>query len=137
VLNLPAGLVAHCESCGIVVPADAPRPASGADCAFVARNKLAHWYPNETIKGQHAAATAAWKLIYHAAIEGTTPDAAAVAYWQQYRKDPKKHFTSSAARIALTPEQVQEQMAKQPQGAAVKFDFHQIAKGRRDKHFYE
>jgi hypothetical protein len=134
--DLPAGLVLHCESCSIVIPADALRP-EGGDCAFVALNKLAHWYPNETIKGQHAAATAAWRLIYHEAINGPVPDAACVAYWQQYLKDPKKHFATSLARTSLTPDQVQEQMAKMPQGATVKFDFHEIAKARRDAHFYE
>jgi hypothetical protein len=136
-MNLPAGFAVHCATCNVVVPADAPRPAAGGDCAFVVRNKLARWYANETIKGQHTAATAAWKLIHHEAVEGPAPDAACVAYWQQYRKDPKKHFCSSAARAALTPEQVQEQLAKVPQGATVKFDFHRIAKARRDAHFYE
>jgi len=128
--NLPAGLVVHCAGCNVVVPADAPRPAVGS-------NKLAHWYPNETIKGQHAAATAAWHMIYHKAITGPSPDAASVDYWQQCRKDPKKHFVESAARKALTPEQVQEQMAKVPQGATVESDLHRIAKARRDAKFYE
>jgi hypothetical protein len=136
-VNLPSGLVVHCAACNVVIPSDAPRPAVGGDCAWVARGKMAPPHPNETIKGQHTAATAAWHMIYHKAITGATPDAASVAYFQQYRKDPKKHFVTSLARTLLTPEQVQEQMAKVPQGATVKFDFHRIAKARRDAAFYE
>lgn len=137
ILNLPAGLVVHCASCNVVIPSDAPRPAVGGDCAWVARGKMAPWHPNETIKGQHAAATAAWHMIYHKAITGATPDAAAVAYFQQYRKDPKKHFVISLARTSLTPEQVQEQIGKIPQGAQVKIDVTRIAKARRDAAFYK
>ena len=120
-MNLPAGLVIHCSSCNVVVPEDAPRPASGGNCAWVARNKMAPWHANETLKGQHTAATAAWQMIYHAAVHGATPDAAAVAYWQQYRKNPKQHFCSSGAHQALTPEQKTAQAA---------------LRGGRDHHFY-
>jgi hypothetical protein len=122
-LVLPAGFAVHCAACGVVVPADAPRPASGADCAWVVQHKMAWFNPQESIRGQHTMATAAWKLIHHAAVEGSTPDAASVAYWQQYRKDPKKHFVASVARTSLTPAQVTAQLAMPKQGP-------------RDKHFY-
>lgn len=135
-MNLPAGFAVHCASCNVIVPADAPHPAAGADCAWVVRNKMATWFPNETIKGQHTQATAAWRLIHHAAIEGPTPDTASVTYWQQYRKDPKQHFATSLARTSLTPAQVQEQLGKVPQGATVKIDLNGIAKARRDANFY-
>jgi hypothetical protein len=107
----------------VVVPSDAPRPAAGVDCAWVARNKMGPFHPNETLKGQHTAATAAWSMIHHGALNSAAPDAASVAYFQQYRKDPKKHFATSAARLALTPEQLAEQ--------------HAHPKARRDAHFYE
>jgi hypothetical protein len=80
-------------------------------------------HPNETIKGQHAAATAAWHMIYWKAITGASPDAASVAYLHQYQKNPKQHFVTSVARKALTPEQVAEQQAH--------------PKARRDAAFYK
>jgi hypothetical protein len=122
-VNLPSGLVVHCAACNVVIPSDAPRPAVGGDCAWVARGKMAPPHPNETIKGQHAAATAAWHMIYHKAITGATPDAASVAYLLGYQKNPKQHFVSSAARQALTPAQVAEQQAH--------------PKARRDAAFYK
>lgn len=122
-LVLPAGFALHCAACNVVIPADAPWPAVGGDCAWVARGKMAPWHANETIKGQHAAATAAWHMIYWKVVTGASPDAASVAYLRQYQKNPKQHFVSSAARKALTPAQLAEQ--------------HAHPKARRDAAFYE
>ena len=134
-MDLPEGLVVHCESCGIVVPSDAPRP-DGGHCALVAANKLSHFRPNETVKGQHTMATAAWWLIYHDLLHGPHPDAAVVAYWNQYRTNPKQHFVSSAVRCALTPEQVAEQIIMKPPDIRLGKDVLRIATNRRDAGFY-
>lgn len=115
--DLPAGLVIHCEGCGIVIPADAPRP-EGGDCAWVVRNKMAPFHANETVKGQHTAAAAAWHMIYHRAIQ-SHPESG--KYLRQFKNDPIRHFSSSQARQALTAEHVQSQRALTP---------------NRDAHFY-
>jgi hypothetical protein len=133
---LPEGLVLHCGGCGVVVPSDAPRP-EGGDCALVAANKLSHFRANETIKGQHTMATAAWSLIYHDLLHGPNPDAAIVAYWHQYRSNPKQHFVSSAARQALTSEQVAEQISMKPPDIRVGKDVLRAASVRRDANFYD
>ena len=110
--NLPAGLVFHCDACGIVIPADAPRPAGG-DCAWVAEHRMAWFDPDETLKGQHTMATAAWHLIYDRELkEAAHPQA--VEYLRTFRSDPQQHFRCSHARRALSTEHVAQQRAMKP-----------------------
>jgi hypothetical protein len=78
---------------------------------FVAQHRLAWFDPQETVRGQHTMATAAWHLIYHAEVEGASPDPQAVAYMRKYRADPRSHFCTSHARKALSAEQVGQQRA--------------------------
>lgn len=139
--GLPEGLMVHCGSCGIVVPSDAPRP-DGGNCARAAANKLSHFRPSETIKGQHTMATAAWSLIYHDLLHGSSRDAAMVAYWHQYRTNPKQHYVSSMARRALTQEQLAAQMSAKPPDIRIGRDgagnnVVNAVSNRRDVHFYE
>jgi hypothetical protein len=87
-------------------------------------------------------ATAAWSLIYHDLLHGPSPDAAVVAYWHLYRTNPKQHYVSSAARRALTPEQLAEQVSKKPPDIRVGKDeagkvIMRTVSNRRDAHFYE
>lgn len=110
---LPTGLQYHCDACKVVVPSDAPR-LDNADCAFVTKNKLAWFNPNETIKGQHTMATAAWILIYFKSLQVEGKDGIGNAYVKSHTFTPKAHFHESAARQALTPEQVEEQIALNP-----------------------
>jgi hypothetical protein len=102
--ELPQGLTVHCEKCNIVIPSDAPRP-EGGDCAFVALHKLTWFNPKETITGQHCMATAAWALIYHETISAAHPES--VSYLRQFKHERKAHFTASAVRKAMTPEQIE------------------------------
>jgi hypothetical protein len=86
-------------------------------------------------------ATCAWSLIYHDLLHGPNPDAAIVAYWKQYRTNPKQHFVSSEARRALTPEQVARQISMKPPDIlvgkdVVGKDVVTVTSNRRDKHFY-
>jgi hypothetical protein len=104
--ELPEGLVFHCGKCLVVIPADSPRP-DGGDCEFVARHKLAWFNPKETIAGQHCMAVAAWSLIYHEALSVSVPHVEGVEYIRQFKRERKDHFAQSAARKAMTAEQVE------------------------------
>ena len=41
---LPTGLVYHCDTCGVVIPGDAPTP-DAPSCAWVVANKMAWFNP--------------------------------------------------------------------------------------------
>jgi hypothetical protein len=111
--KLPEGLAVHCDSCKVVVPSDAPRSGQ-CDCEYVALHKLAWFNPAETLAGQFAMATAAWALIYEAALRAG--DAECVQYRRQYQMERKAHFAGSAARQAMTPEQVEAHAAHRRDG---------------------
>lgn len=105
--ELPEGLVIHCDKCNIVIPSDAPRP-EGGDCEFVANHKLAFFNPKETLAGQFCMAAAAWSLIYHQPLSARAcPES--VEYHRQFKLERKSHYAQSAARKAMTEEQVQAQ----------------------------
>ncbi len=106
-IPLPPGLVYHCETCRIAIPADAPKPAV-ADCATPARRKFGQLHRDELTTGHFAQAVASWSLIHHEALNGLEPDLECVEYWRQFRFERKAHFQASAVRAALTPEQVDE-----------------------------
>ena len=101
--TLPAGLVHHCYGCKIVIPSDAPRP-NEANCAFVAMHKLAWSNPAETVAAQFLMAVAAWGLIHNKALKSGDP--MATAYQRAFQADRKAHYAASAARKAMTAEQV-------------------------------
>lgn len=103
--TIPAGLEIHCAACGLVVPSDAPRPASGGDCAFVAQHRLSHFNAAETPAAQHVMAVCTWALIYDTELRGKS-DAAASTYHAAFRASRKAHFAASAVRKAMTPEAV-------------------------------
>jgi hypothetical protein len=110
----PSGLIVHCANCNIVVPADAPR-STDSDCAFVALHRLTWFNPNETVAGQHVMAVAAWGLIHDAALKAAHPEA--TAYYRRFQLQRKAHFAESAARKAMTPEQVEAGKAHRRDGA--------------------
>ena len=101
---LTAGLAVHCASCSIVVPTDAPTPSNG-DCGAVEAAHLAWHDPYETVAAQHAMAVGAWGFIYHVAL--SSGDSQSLAYRKQFLSDRKGHFALSAARQAMTEEQVE------------------------------
>ena len=111
----PAGLIVHCADCNIVVPADAPR-STDSDCAFVAIHRLAWFNPNETVAAQHVMAVAAWALIHDKALR-ETKQADCTAYQAAFRASRKNHFAASAARRAMTSEQVEAGKAHRRDGA--------------------
>lgn len=113
-VNVTPGLIIHCHRCGLVVPADAPRPAF-SDCDFVALHKLAYYNAKETPAAQHVMAVAAWGLIHHAALTAGEPTC--TAYQQAFRKSRKDHFAESAVRKAMTPEQVEAGLQNRRDGA--------------------
>jgi len=95
--DLPVGFTLHCDECGLVVPVEAPRPAAGADCAFVARHNLAWFNAGLPSRLQHTQASATWELIHHEALRGESPDAECLEYLDQFKRRPEAHFSRSVA----------------------------------------
>ena len=115
--SLPAGLIYHCASCKLVIPSDAPTVA-GADCAFVAKHKLAWFNAKETPAGQHVQAVATWQLIHDAPLKTNEP--ATRQYLAAFRASRNAHFAASAVRKAMTPAQIQAGMQHRRDGALYK-----------------
>lgn len=105
-MDLPKGLVYHCDACKIVVPEDSPCP-EGGDCAVIADVRIAIFNPYATLKAQHTMASAAWQMIYHQAI--ADKEAASAEYLHRFHHAPRDHFQDSALHKALTPEEIEQQ----------------------------
>ena len=101
--GLPEGLVYHCESCRVVVPAEAPRPETPGDCATVAKHKLAWFNPEASLRHQHVMATGAWELIHWHHLHGDAKHAACVDYKRQFNRRPDEHWQNSEVAKALLP----------------------------------
>lgn len=106
VVDLPPGLVYHCEQCLVVVPADAPR-AEAQDCVAIAHSGLTWFNARETLAGQFTMAAAAWNLIHHAALAEGHPEC--LEYHRQLTGERKRHFAKSEARKSMTPAQVRDE----------------------------
>jgi hypothetical protein len=112
-ITLPTGLIYHCDACKLAVPSDAPK-VDRADCAFIAKHRLAWFNPAETPAGQHVMAVAAWALIHDPVLKAGEPTS--TAYSRAYHTSRKAHFTASAVRKAMTPEQVTAGLAHKRDG---------------------
>lgn len=115
-MNLPEGLVVHCDKCNLVIPSDAPKPDE-SDCEFVALHKLAWFDSSASVVAQHCQAVATWSLIHHKSLVGH-PES--TEYHQEFNNDRKGHFAKSAVRAGMTPEQVQTMLAHRYDGALLK-----------------
>jgi len=102
-MNLPTGLVIHCDKCSIVIPSDAPVGPT-PDCASVFRAKLCWYNESASILDRFTQAAAAWSLIHHKDLTAGHPEC--IEYRRQFQMERKAHFAKSAVRIAMTPEQV-------------------------------
>lgn len=111
--KLPTGLSYHCLQCRVVVPSDAPKSGQ-ADCETVAKCKLAWFDPKTTIAAQFVMAVAAWQLIYHQALKDG--DVEVAEYKAKFQADRKSHYEDSATRKALTPEQIEAEIAHSVHG---------------------